>query len=159
MRQNFPTKDYLETLSIEELRQLDIFEKDEEELVQSVIDSKRAETVSPAEVDTSDINTDLIKTPEDEAQAQAIIDARIAEEKTRRESIANGDVSEISETTPEPLPVTTSQTSEGPLPDPTEPPETPPEPTFSGTATTPPPGYHFNKDGVLKKNMGNYKPE
>ena len=84
------------TLSIEEISKIDIREKDEEDLVQSVIDEKRSRFVSPLEIARDDIDTDNIQTPEDEARLQKIIDERVEAERLRREAFL-GNTSEDDE--------------------------------------------------------------
>lgn len=69
-------------MSIQRLRLLDIVEKDEEALVQEVLNSKIADAPMTDDIFRGDIPD--IRTPEEEAKWQKIIDARKAK-KTPRE--------------------------------------------------------------------------
>lgn len=79
MRTSFPTRDQLSAMSIALLRVVDIQEKDEEELVQEILNSKIKMSPPQKEVKVSDIPD--IKTPEEEAKWQKIVDERAAKMK------------------------------------------------------------------------------
>jgi hypothetical protein len=76
MRSSFPTREELSTYSITKLRLIDIHEKDEEELIQEILNAKLA--VSPLEQPVYVGDIPDIKTPEEEAKWQKIVDERTA---------------------------------------------------------------------------------
>ena len=74
MRPIFPTKEQLEEMSLGQLRTLDVQDTDEEALLQEVISAKVTAVPPVAKVFRGDIPD--IKTPEDEAKYQAIVNER-----------------------------------------------------------------------------------
>ncbi len=74
MRASFPSRDQLSAMSLERLRLVDVYEKDEEELVQEIINSKVELMPLSGDVYRGDVPD--IKTPEEEAEWQKKIDER-----------------------------------------------------------------------------------
>jgi hypothetical protein len=88
MRITFPTREQLDAMSISRLRGIDIAEKDEELLVQEIINRKTAALPpDPEKIKSNDVPD--ISTPEEEEKWQKILDERRAAVKAR--SIVNVD--------------------------------------------------------------------
>lgn len=74
MRKSFPSREQLETMSLARLRLIDIQERDEEEMLQFIINQKSEGKETTANVFRGDIPD--IKTPEDEKKWQEVLDKR-----------------------------------------------------------------------------------
>ena len=81
MTPNFPSRDRLVGMSLERLRLVDVHDKEEELLLQEIVNSKLAVLPPQGEANRSDVPD--IKTPEQEAEWQAKIDERNAAIKNR----------------------------------------------------------------------------
>jgi hypothetical protein len=79
MRNSFPSRDQLCAMSLDRLRLVEIKEKDEEDLVQEIINSKTVATPSVQKVYRGDVPE--IKTPEQEKVWQEKINEREAKIK------------------------------------------------------------------------------
>jgi hypothetical protein len=80
---SFPSRDYLASLSVEHLRTVDIKTKDEEDIVQEIIDSKLATMPVQNPVKPEELKIPDIKTKEEEDFWQKKVDARNARIKAR----------------------------------------------------------------------------
>lgn len=76
MSANFPTLEELETKSIDEIRSLYPYDSEDEKLMQSVLDKKRVDIPIVDLIDRKDVPD--IRTPEEEAKWQKIVDERQA---------------------------------------------------------------------------------
>jgi len=74
MRTTFPTREQLQGMSLAQLRLIDIQDTDEEVLLQEIISAKVVEIPPIAKVYKGDFPD--IKTPEEEAKYQAIVNER-----------------------------------------------------------------------------------
>ena len=76
MSANFPTKEKLETMSIDQIRAQFPYDPEDEKVMQEVLDKKKLNVPLMDMVDKSDIPD--IRTPEDEQKWQKIVDERQA---------------------------------------------------------------------------------
>jgi hypothetical protein len=83
MRGSFPSRDQLSGMSIQRLRLIDIQEKDEELLVQEILDAKLTKEPPAGKVFRGDIPD--IYNGEDEAKYQKVIDERVNALKPKTE--------------------------------------------------------------------------
>jgi len=83
MRNNFPNREQLMGMSLAQLRLIDIQEKDEEELLQEIVLLKEVDMPPIANVYRGDIPD--IKTPQEEAHFQDVINQRVEERQPKVE--------------------------------------------------------------------------
>ena len=100
MQNSFPSRDTLCAMSAERLRLVDVADRDEELLVQEILDSKLSVVPATSKVYTGDVPD--IKTPEQEKEWQAKLDERAAKIRERR-AIQPKEATVAPELAPEPL--------------------------------------------------------
>lgn len=117
MRGSFPTREQLGAMTIKQLRNVDIREGDEEAVVQEILNQKVR--VAPLEM-TINFGTDKtdIKTVEQEAEMQEVIDARVKDARERL-SGAMLEPEQTPTSSPEEVPPAPVEIGDAPLPDPT----------------------------------------
>ncbi len=106
MRSTFPTREQLNVMTLRKLQSLDIMEKDEEDLVQEIVNFKMQFMPMDAKIFRGDIMAMDILTKEQEDAAQAIIDERIRKvrEAGRPKAVEPTVAPEPTPVTPEPAP-------------------------------------------------------
>lgn len=80
---SFPSRDYLASLSVDQLRKVDIRDKEEEDMVQEIIDSKLSTMPVQNPVKPEELKIPDIKTKEEEDFWQKKVDERNAKIKAR----------------------------------------------------------------------------
>lgn len=90
-----PSKDELMTMPITHLEHQNIESQEEERLVQDILNLRRASMPVQGEIYRNDIIAQNIQTPEEEAEAQRIIDARVS--KLRNMPVLEEDLEEAPE--------------------------------------------------------------
>jgi hypothetical protein len=104
IRSSFPSRDTLNAMSLDRLRLVDVVDKDEELLIQEIVDAKTSKIPAMQEVYIGDVPD--IKTPEQEKEWQAVLDKRAAKIKARGVSTAKPvQVKEPEKVTVAPAPV------------------------------------------------------
>lgn len=98
MSTHFPSRDELTGMSIDHLHALRVEDMEDEKLLQEIIDAKSQTRPFVPQVNNLDVQEAEIKTPEEEAKYQAIIDERLRKAKVSafgEETVLQGEVSAL----------------------------------------------------------------